>query len=103
MSRHSIPKNIPVIDFVDGISFQENKEKTEYWKECHKQFVDDHPKCTGIIANGCGHYIWLDEPSLIILTIAKSYAEILDEEQKINVYSSALNYAVASSNVKTPE
>lgn len=100
MSNHSIPKSIPVVDFVDGISFQEDKEKTEHWKECHKQFVDSHPKSIGITAYGCGHYIWLDNPSLVITTIAKSYAQTLEEKQRINIYNQALNYAITQDNEK---
>lgn len=98
MRNYSIPTNIPTIDFVDGISFQENKEKTEHWKECHKQFVNNHPKCIGITANGCGHSIWMDNPSLIIISISKLYAEVSNEKQKINIYSRTLNYAINSSN-----
>lgn len=98
ISKLSIPKNIPVVDFINGISLFDDKEKIEYWKECHKNFVADHPKCTGITAYGCGHYIWFDNPSLIVSAISKSYAETLKEKHKNEIYQRALNYTIISLN-----
>ena len=74
------------------------KDKVEYWKECHKKFVESHPNSIGITASGCHHYIWLDNPNLIITTVSNSYAETLEEKQKNEVYQRALNYAIASLN-----
>ena len=85
MNEISIPKNIPVVDLVSGIQSFKETEKIEYWKECHKKFVESHPKSIGITAFECGHGIWIDNPSLVITTIAKSYAETLNEKEKIEV------------------
>jgi len=98
MSEISIPKNIPVVDFVSGIPSFKETEKVEHWKECHKKFVESHPKSIGITAFECGHGIWFDNPNLVITTIAKSYAETLNEKQKTEVYERTLNYAISSSN-----
>lgn len=98
MNEISIPKNIPVVDLVSGIQSFKETEKIEYWKECHKKFVESHPKSIGITAFECGHGIWIDNPSLVITTIAKSYAETLNEKEKIEVYERALNYTINSSN-----
>jgi tetratricopeptide (TPR) repeat protein len=98
MSEISIPQNIPVVDLVSGIQSFKETEKVEYWKECHKKFVENHPKSIGITAFECGHGIWFDNPSLVITTIAKSYAETLNEKQKTEVYKRTLDYAISSSN-----
>jgi tetratricopeptide (TPR) repeat protein len=98
MSEISIPQNIPVVDLVSGIPSFKETEKVEHWKECHKNFVASHPKSIGITAFECGHGIWFDNPSLVITTIAKSYAETLNEKQKTEVYERTLNYAISSSN-----
>ena len=98
MSEISIPQNIPVVDMVNGISPFKETEKVEYWKECHQKFLESHPKSIGITAYECRHGIWFDNPHLVISTIAKSYAETLDEKRKIEVYDRALNYAIASLN-----
>jgi hypothetical protein len=92
MGKLTIPQNIPVVDFVSEISFFKEKNKVEYWKECHKKFVESHPNSIGINARGCHHYIWLDNPGLIITIVSKSYAETLEEKQKNEVYQRALNY-----------
>ena len=98
MSEISIPQDIPVVDLVNEISPFKETEKVEYWTECHKKFVESHPKSTGIIAFECGHGIWFDNPNLVITTIAKSYAETLNEKRKVEVYSHTLNYAISSLN-----
>lgn len=98
MSQISIPQHIPVVDLVSGIQSFKETEKVEYWKECHKKFVENHPKSIGITAFECGHGIWFDNPSLVITTIAKSYAETINKRQKTEVYERTLNYAISSSN-----
>jgi tetratricopeptide (TPR) repeat protein len=98
MSEILIPQNIPVVDLVSGIQSFKETEKVEYWKECHIKFVENHPKSIGITAFECGHGIWFDNPSLVITTIAKSYAETLNEKQKTEVYKRTLDYAISSSN-----
>ena len=98
MSEISIPQNIPVVDLVSGIPSFKETEKVEHWKECHKNFVASHPKSIGITAFECGHGIWFDNPTLVITTIAKSYAETLNKKQKTEVYERTLNYAISSLN-----
>lgn len=90
MSGISIPENIPVIDLVNGDSFQETEERTKRWIDCHKNFVAGHSKSTGLTAAGCGHYIWLDDPELVILSIAKAYAETTVKVQRLMIYRKAL-------------
>jgi tetratricopeptide (TPR) repeat protein len=97
MSTISIPQNIPVIDLVNEISLFDDKEKQEYWKECHKKFLSTHPKSIEITAYGCGHYIMVENPCLVITTIARSYAEIVSDTQKIGIYKRSLNYAILAS------
>lgn len=98
MSTISIPKNIPIVDFIDGISFHETKEKTERWIECHKKFVESHPKSIGITAIGCEHYIWFDNPSLVISLIAKFYAETMNDKKRLTIYRNTLDYIIAQNN-----
>jgi tetratricopeptide (TPR) repeat protein len=98
MSQLSIPVNIPVVDFVAGIPLFQETDKIEHWKECHKKFTESHPKSIGITAYECGHSIWYQNPSLVINTITKSYAETQNEKEKAVVYERAMNYAINSSN-----
>lgn len=73
MNKTTFPRSIPVTDIVDGISFLETNAEKEKWKACHRKFVAEHPKCKGITAVGCEHYIWFDNPSLVIDEVIKSY------------------------------
>lgn len=98
MSKLSIPTNISVVDFVAEIPLFQETDKIEHWKECHKKFVENHPKSIGITAFECGHSIWYQNPSLVINTISKSFAETQNNKQKIEVYQRALKYAINSSN-----
>jgi tetratricopeptide (TPR) repeat protein len=98
MSHLSIPQNIPVVDFVAGIPLFQETDKVEHWKECHRKFIESHPKSIGITAYECGHSIWYQNPSLVINTIAKSYAETQKNKEKLEVYGRAMNYAISSSN-----
>ena len=98
MSHLSIPQNIPVVDFVAGIPLFQETDKIEHWKECHRKFIESHPKSIGITAYECGHSIWYQNPSLVINTIAKSYAETQKNKEKLEVYGRAMNYAISSSN-----
>lgn len=98
MSHLSIPQNIPVVDFVAGIPLFQETDKIEHWKECHRKFIESHPKSIGITAYECGHSIWYQNPSLVINTIANSYAETQKNKEKLEVYGRAMNYAISSSN-----
>ena len=96
MRTISIPQNIPVVDFVNGIPFLKAPEEIERWKECHKKYVDNNPNVTGITANDCGHGIWIGNPSLVITTIAKMYANA--SKQKAEIQARALEYAIEANN-----
>lgn len=93
----SIPQHIPVIDFVSGIP-PKKKEQKELWIETHKKFVESHPNSKSITAYNCHHYIWYENPSLIVSAISKGLAETLEEKQKSEVYQRILDYAIGALN-----
>jgi hypothetical protein len=103
MSTLSIPQNIPVIDFQNGIPFLKTTEEIERWKDCHTKFAANNPNCTSITAYGCHHGIWLDNPALIISTISKTYTETLKGNKKLQGYKRSLNYAINASNEEKKE
>jgi len=96
MSKISIPQNIPVIDFVNGIPFWKEDDEIERWKNCHKKYVENNPNVTGIIANGCHHGIWMDNPVLVISSIAKMYANT--SKQKAEIQERTLEYNMLACN-----
>ena len=44
------------------------------WKRCHREFAAMSSNRTGILASGCGHFIFNDNPPLVIDAIVKAYA-----------------------------
>jgi tetratricopeptide (TPR) repeat protein len=98
MESISIPLSIPVVDIISGIPVFEEKDKLNFYRQCHRKFVDSHPKSIEITAYQCHHYVWQDNPNLIVNIISKAYAETLEEKRKTEVYQRALTYAISSCN-----
>ncbi|MGB3149907.1 MAG: alpha/beta fold hydrolase [Maribacter sp.] len=88
------PSNIPVIDIISPIN---RGFPDEYWaliKKVHKDFVDAESNRVEVIAEGSGHYIFQDNPGLIINTIVKAYSETLDEKEQNVLLKKALDNAI---------
>jgi len=92
------PVNIPVIDFVSGRPPFDNSGDAEDWKHCHEEFVRVANNRTGITAYDCGHYIFIDNPALVVNSIAKVYAATLDAKSKTILMAKALDYNINVSN-----
>lgn len=101
MSKITIPKSIPVIDFVNGIPFLKTTEDIERWKECHRKYVANNPNVTGITAHDCGHGIWMGNPPLVINSIAKLYANT--SKQKAEILDHSLEYSITAGNEEKAE
>jgi pimeloyl-ACP methyl ester carboxylesterase len=73
MRRFPFPTTISVTDFVaDHPPFQDSTDISD-WKRCHQEFAAASPNRTGILASGCGHFIFNDNPPLVINAIVKAY------------------------------
>lgn len=99
-SNISIPKHISVVNLVSEFTPFKKKERINYWKQTHNEFIKERPNTVGITANGTSHNIWQDNPNLVITTIAKSYAETQKPTIKTNIYKNTLEYAIESINFK---
>tara|TARA_R110001583_G_scaffold36536_6_gene120321 strand:+ start:106172 stop:107236 length:1065 start_codon:yes stop_codon:yes gene_type:complete len=88
------PSNVPVIDIISPIN---RGYPDEYWaliNKVHKDFVDAESNRVELIADGSGHYIFKDNPGLIINTIIKAYSETLDENQQNVLLKKVLDNAI---------
>jgi len=93
------PINIPAIDFVSGRPPFDNPVDATDWKRCHEEFVGAAANNrTGITAYNCGHYIFIDNPALVINGIAKVYAATLDTKPKGALTAKVLNYNIDAAN-----
>ena len=90
----NFPPNVPVVDVT---SPTQGSYPEWYWalrNKAHKDFVGAETNRLRIIADGSGHYIFQDNPALIINTIVKAYSETLDDNQRIVVLEKALDNAI---------
>ncbi len=92
------PANIPVIDFVSGRPPFSNARDIDDWRRCHEEFVRAAGNRTAITAYDCGHYIFIDNPALVINSIAKVYAETLDTKSRTTLMAKVLDYNINASN-----
>lgn len=68
-----------------------------YWalrNTAHNEFVAAEPNRVALIAEGSGHYIFEDNPALIINAISKAYIETLEESQQKVHLEKALDTAI---------
>jgi len=73
MRKTPFPANIPVIELISELNFP-NPSWHNSWRDVHLQFAAAEPNREAIIANGCGHFIFRDNPPLAIAAIVKAYA-----------------------------
>ncbi|MFT6996257.1 MAG: pimeloyl-ACP methyl ester carboxylesterase [Maribacter sp.] len=88
------PSSVPVIDITSPI---QGPYPDWYWalrNKVHKGFVDAESNRTEMIAEGSGHYIFHDNPVLIINTIVKAYLETVDVDQRNVILEKALDNAI---------
>lgn len=92
------PASIPVIDLVSEHPPFSAPEDRERWAACHQQFVQGAPNRAGIVAYGSGHYIFRENPSLVIDSIVKAYSEIIPLPERDIVLQRGITYAMVAAN-----
>ncbi|MBS1662573.1 MAG: alpha/beta fold hydrolase [Bacteroidetes bacterium] len=90
------PPDIPIISMVSDY-FKTDSTESARWKADHLQFAA-LPNHTGITAYGCGHYIFLDNPSLVINAIIQLYAHTLNIRESAALTKDATIYATNAAN-----
>ncbi len=98
MRQTDFPASIPVVDLIAGIPFSfMTEDEWELVVKSHAEFVKAQSNRKELTAYGCKHYIFLDNPSLVINTIVKAYAETLDAEDRVEILNRALDKAIVLS------
>jgi pimeloyl-ACP methyl ester carboxylesterase len=98
MRKTTFPASIPVVDLVSEFTPYSDAEDKARWLACHKQFAAAAPNREGIVAYGSGHYIFQDNPPLVVESIVKIYSTVLGEPQRSQVLERGMAYAVAAAN-----
>lgn len=95
MRAISFPEDIPIINIFPKNPFPNFPEVlSNRWKTLHNQFGNNKNNVTNIIAQGSGHYIFQDNPGLIINTIIKAYSETVDDNDRNTILMKALDNAI---------
>lgn len=101
ISKTEYPPAIPIIDLVSEHPPFSDPADVARWKECHHQFVSARSNREGITAYGTGHYIYRDNPPLVIHAIAKAYAGIVERKRANEVLNRDVDYAIQETNRPT--
>lgn len=90
------PENIPIINIFPENTFPDLPPEilSNRWRKLHEEFGDQKDNVTNILAKGSGHYVFQDNPSLIINAIIKAYSETLDKGQQNELLQKALDNAI---------
>ena len=94
VEQTEFPSSIPIIDIEAELVFTNDELTLQRFRNAHKEFVNAQPNRIGIRATGSQHYIFLDNPSLVINVIVKAYSSIQPEEQKFETLKLALDNAI---------
>jgi len=92
------PINVPVTDFVSEYPPFNDTNDIQDWKRCHQEFANGAPNRLGITAYGCGHYIFRDDPSLVVCAIGNMYATAINDKETPEVLERLANYALKGIN-----
>ena len=92
--KYPMPLDIPLIDIVRENSEPDVDRNTDSinnynWFNCHEKFVAQSSKRKSLLAYGCGHGVFLDNPSLVINTVVTQYANYVAPEQKAIIFEKA--------------
>jgi len=98
----AFPTSIPVIDLVSDHPPFSSDADISRWKDCHRAFVRTAPNRLGITAYGTGHYIYRDNPLLVIQAIVKSYAGVIDGKTARQILARNIDYSIEAVNKAAP-
>jgi len=98
----AFPTSIPVIDLVSDHPPFSSDADISRWKDCHRAFVRTAPNRLGITAYGAGHYIYRDNPLLVIQAIVKSYAGVIDGKTARQILARNIDYSIEAVNKAAP-
>lgn len=100
MRKITFPPSAPVIDIVSENPPFPSEAERQHWEHCHQQFASATTNRDGILAVGTGHYIFHDNPILVINAIVKAYADTLNTEQRSSLLERSLSFNLKEANQK---
>ncbi len=95
MWQKKYPKTVPAIDIISPIQRHHTVDEWQLLIKTHEEFVEQESNRIGIIAYGSGHYIFKDNPGLVLNAIVKAYTSTLDDDDKrLKVLSNSVDKSI---------
>ena len=95
MQKIEYPKTIPAIDIISPIQRHHTDDEWNLLIKTHENFVKEESNRIGIIAYGSGHYIFKDNPGLVLNAIVKAYTNTLDDnDKKLEILSKSVDKSI---------
>jgi tetratricopeptide (TPR) repeat protein len=95
--EHPMPTTIPIIDIVAANKTDEAGNTDSIWINCHKEFVAQSPNRKPILAY-TSHYVFVDNPALVIDAIISQYANYVTPKQKNAIIEKGYELALVMAN-----
>jgi alpha/beta hydrolase fold len=96
--NNPLSSDIPVTDIVSEKTLFEGTPDADRWKGCHQEFAAASPNRKALIAYETGHYIFLQNSSLVIKAIVAMYANCVVPAQKAAIIQRAYTRALQADN-----
>lgn len=95
MWKTEYPESIPAIDIFSPIQRHHTEDEWNLLIKTHEDFVMEAPNRIGIIAQGSGHYVYKDNPGLVVNAIVKAYVNTLnDDSAKLNILAKSVDRSI---------
>ncbi|QNL22980.1 alpha/beta fold hydrolase [Hyphobacterium sp. CCMP332] len=95
MWKTEYPRSIPAIDIISPIQRHHTDDEWNLLIKTHEDFVKEAPNRIGIVAYGSGHYIYKDNPGLVINAIVKAYVYTLcDDSTKLKILNKSVDKSI---------
>lgn len=97
MRKTALPVSIPLTAIVAENPPFKSAAEVQRWKGCHQEFVQASSNRKGIVA-ATGHFVFQDNPALVINAIVEAYADTLTADQKASLLERSLSYNIEAAN-----
>lgn len=97
MRKTEFPASIPFTAIVAENPPFKSAAEVQRWKDCHQEFVQASSSRKGIVA-ATGHFVFQDNPALVINAIVEAYADTLTADQKSSLLERSLSYNIDAAN-----
>lgn len=98
MRASAFPTKVPATDIVSEHPPFTNEDDIARWRSCHREFTDAAPNREAITAYGTGHYIYRDNPALVVTAIVRVYAGTVAPAVRAGILERGMHYAMTAAN-----